>query len=1469
MIPLVLRTFALLLAYACVLAMPTLAGAVTVSGTAMKDEVGNPWQGCDGSANLAIAVDGVHRGTTACAGDTGTFAFTGITIPAAGSVVTVWFDGAPVRGALVTTAASTTADITGLTPTQDRLWLRTEQGAVTRSTNALLGWTSANDPDVPVTRSWSDVVLPTGVELHVDSPLTLTASGTTDATSIHVEAGAAFDGSAGQTTIRGVGALACDQGPGLARPLCVEGTFPGAGRVVYMRQQRPFVIEPLHYGSLVVAGDAEGVGTIGYASGQHLRVDQSLEVQSSLRSDPWAANVTAAGIYLNGWADHGAGPTNPSWTGTRPFTITYRWGFEGGGSVDLPGTTVVANIEGPKSFFGPTGGSQRSPDWSLRSVTFRNTGYWRWAYGTSGMTGMVGTAAADRTIDVTGQSWSWGYQVVQLGENGGDWGLMRYNFDGVVDADWDDGDLNSTNDDGDALLSFNSSGTVADVPWAAVVDPSTGSLLVAGSSGGNWMLRRYDTHGRLDTTFNGTGVISLDLGGADEIRGLVLRNGTIAVAGTGGSTPAWHVRTYNSTGAQTAALSWSNGTAGAHVRGLCYQEWGGLYVVGRIGAAGARDWAAKRIDTAWAAWTSFGPAAASAAWTWNAGGTEDEATTCTADTADHLFIAGTAGSGTDDDVRIRQFWTDGWPKGEWGDGGSGIVSFGTAGDDDVHEIVNDDWADSLTVVGRDPVSGGRAFIRRYDPDGDLDTTWAGGGILTWDQAAGTDERATSIFWDGGQYLRVGLQAGSNGGDATMRRYDFNGDLMDSWAAGNARVHLRNSYSGRSRVTVEESVRVGQASDAGTIMLDLESHDTRLTTGGIEVASNGRLRASSTNPLVSLGDVFLDGAFWANRGEFRLESQSRAQLRTTPTTRFRNLTVEGAGKPVTIAPANPLRVDGTFRVRGATCADPVTLGSASEPTAWTLDLSGGGTADVQFADIRSSTASPSATATNSRSLGANTGWTISGCTGTAMPPPEAMHVEGQFHAQAVGTPTPVLSWINRNGATVDRGDVEVYSSPLTRQAALWRFDGNGADSAGPWSLTPATTASYSAGRFGQAGDSPATFDGWNGGDLDLPGEFTVDGWVKSTLPIADAASHVAYKGDAGRTAVNYRLGFDSAANRFEAMMTLGGQQVRAAVDAARVADGTWHHVAMVHREGRVMLYLDGEMVRNADGNSTAPDQGAWNVSVGRRIRGAVDDVRIATVAYPPADIRGLYRTGRRHADLVWDFDPSNSTGTVLAATTANGSRANVTYGGETGSLRLSGARYWARARLRTQGTTTWSAWSDFDWWATDQSITTAVVTSPAVSLGAGGGTLLPGQDALGTVTFEVTTTNFHGYTSWIEGPSDGWALSDGLPGANHEIAGRGSSPAPWAAGTSGFAGVSVLSATGGKDTARWGSGTSATDMASLNWAWGSPSTRLQLTSRSDYFPTAQQVQLAVRANASPAQDPGRYSTTLVFTALANV
>jgi len=109
------------------------------------------------------------------------------------------------------------------------------------------------------------------------------------------------------------------------------------------------------------------------------------------------------------------------------------------------------------------------------------------------------------------------------GQNNDDFALVRYNTDGSLDLTFDS--------DGFAINNLGSN----DDGYALAIQ-GDGKILVAGSSGPDFALVRYNTDGSLDTTFSTDGFVINNLGGNDYGFALTWQSdGKILVAGASGS----------------------------------------------------------------------------------------------------------------------------------------------------------------------------------------------------------------------------------------------------------------------------------------------------------------------------------------------------------------------------------------------------------------------------------------------------------------------------------------------------------------------------------------------------------------------------------------------------------------------------------------------------------------------------------------------------------------------------------------------------------------------------------------------------------------------------------------------------------------------------------------------------------------------------------------------------------------------
>lgn len=283
---------------------------------------------------------------------------------------------------------------------------------------------------------------------------------------------------------------------------------------------------------------------------------------------------------------------------------------------------------------------------------------------------------SDGKIVVAGYSW-----------NGvdNDFAVARYNSDGSLDTTFS-GDGRQTTDFG------------ADDYGFAVALQSDGKIVVAGSSGTNFALLRYNSNGNLDTSFDSDGRVTTDLGGIDIGYALVLQSdGRILVAG--GSEVAgdedFAIVRYLSNGSLDSSfdgdgvrtIGYSTGRDRAYA--LALQSDGRILVGGvAIGPADS-DFALARLTTAGALDSGFGDAGK--VLTHFVTG-DDFGRALALQSTGRILLAGYAASLTDDDIAVARYRNVSGPAavvdgGGGGGGGGGCVLSGTAVNNELHWLL--------------------------------------------------------------------------------------------------------------------------------------------------------------------------------------------------------------------------------------------------------------------------------------------------------------------------------------------------------------------------------------------------------------------------------------------------------------------------------------------------------------------------------------------------------------------------------------------------------------------------------------------------------------------------------------------------------------------------------------------------------------------------------------------------------------
>jgi uncharacterized delta-60 repeat protein len=118
------------------------------------------------------------------------------------------------------------------------------------------------------------------------------------------------------------------------------------------------------------------------------------------------------------------------------------------------------------------------------------------------------------------------FGVSYFGASGFDFSIARVLVDGTLDPAFGDG---STGQPGMSTVDFGT----ADDSCEAAARQADGKILLAGHAGNDSALARLLPTGTLDPSFNGTGKVSVDLGGVDSFGSvIVLPDGRIACGGS-------------------------------------------------------------------------------------------------------------------------------------------------------------------------------------------------------------------------------------------------------------------------------------------------------------------------------------------------------------------------------------------------------------------------------------------------------------------------------------------------------------------------------------------------------------------------------------------------------------------------------------------------------------------------------------------------------------------------------------------------------------------------------------------------------------------------------------------------------------------------------------------------------------------------------------------------------------------------
>ena len=405
-------------------------------------------------------------------------------------------------------------------------------------------------------------------------------------------------------------------------------------------------------------------------------------------------------------------------------------------------------------------------------------------------------------------------KIVVAGEAGGAFAIARYNADGSPDLLFD----------GDGMLTTAFDATTAAARGVAIeVD---GKIVAVGQAAGsgpadtNFALARYNVDGSPDLTFEGDGKVITDLGLLDGANAVVIQpDGRIVAAGVARSAASgfFAVARYLITGTLDESFGtggkmltdFSGSRSGLGATAVALQADGRIVAAGDANSSGQRDFGVVRYNTDGMLDTTFdGDGKASTDFPLN-----DDAATAMAVQPDGKIIAvggsqlrALVADAQDPNFQLARYNADGTLDSSFGNGGIVSTDFGSHGQEYAYDVALQPDGRIVVVGQAGPAFSGisdaytQFAVARYNPDGTLDTTFDGDGLVTTDVGPSpfARARAVAIQPDGGMVV-----AGTNG-QFTLVRYHSNGgvDTSGFGSGGKVTTSFGGSFSSAADVVIQ-------------------------------------------------------------------------------------------------------------------------------------------------------------------------------------------------------------------------------------------------------------------------------------------------------------------------------------------------------------------------------------------------------------------------------------------------------------------------------------------------------------------------------------------------------------------------------------------------------------------------------------------------------------------------------------------
>jgi len=442
----------------------------------------------------------------------------------------------------------------------------------------------------------------------------------------------------------------------------------------------------------------------------------------------------------------------------------------------------------------------------------------------------------ERDDEATGVALQGDGRIVVVGSAGGgagvsDFGLARYNPNGSLDASFS-GDGKQTTDFG----GFDEA--------TGVALQGDGKIFVVGQTAlSDFALARYNPNGSLDTSFSGDGKQRTDFGGDDRATGVALQEDGKIIAAGGGADDFALARympdgtldtSFSGDGKETTDFFGGVDEA----TGVALQGDGKIVAVGRAGGGG---FALARYNPNGSLDTSF---SGDGKETTDFGGVDDGAGGVALQGDGKIVAVGRAGNIlATQDFALARYNPDGTLDTSFSGDGKLTTNFG--GFDAATGVALQSDGKIVAVGGTGCCSAASAFaLSRYNPNGTLDTSFAGDGKQTTNFGANEGAHGVALQGDG-KIVAVGR---AGGGGFAIARYNPNGTLDTSFSGdGKQTAHVGSGEA--NAVALQANAKIVVVGSGGGIGLRSTgfvvarlnpngSLDTSFSGDGIQVADFG-------------------------------------------------------------------------------------------------------------------------------------------------------------------------------------------------------------------------------------------------------------------------------------------------------------------------------------------------------------------------------------------------------------------------------------------------------------------------------------------------------------------------------------------------------------------------------------------------------------------------------------------------------